>query len=252
MSQWTFASLHEFGERASASLRQPWRGAFWRGVRIAIAVVVRAWLRVYHRLSIHGIHNVPRCGTSFVMVANHASHLDTLCLLAALPLRKLHRAYAAAAADYFFVSAAATAVAVLACNALPFQRRSRARLRQSLSLCRGLLRQQGSVLILYPEGTRSADGRMQRFRPGVGALLAGTAVAAVPCYLEGTDRALGKGRWIPRPRKIRLVIGQPRRYAGVASHKAGVNAVCGDLGTAVRELAGATTAHDDDSDRPNR
>jgi 1-acyl-sn-glycerol-3-phosphate acyltransferase len=252
MSQWTFASSLEWGERASPSSRLTCRRAFWRGVRIGIAVVVRAWLRVYHRLSIQGSQNLPQHGTSFVIVANHASHLDTLCLLAALPLRRLHRAYAAAAADYFFVSAAATAVAVLACNALPFQRRNRARLRQSLSLCRTLLRQEGSVLILYPEGTRSADGRIQRFRPGIGALLAGTPVAAVPCYLEGTDRALGKGRWIPRPRKIRLVIGQPRRYAGVASHKTGVNGVRGDLEAAGRELAGATTPHDDDSDRANR
>jgi 1-acyl-sn-glycerol-3-phosphate acyltransferase len=129
---------------------------------------------------------------------------------------------------------------VLACNALPFQRRSRAQLRQSLSLCRRLLRQEGSVLLLFPEGTRSTDGRMHPFRPGIGALLAGTPVAAVPCWLQGTGRALGKGGWFPRPRKIRLRIGQPRRYPGVAAHKVGVNAVCRDLEAAVKELAGAT------------
>jgi 1-acyl-sn-glycerol-3-phosphate acyltransferase len=241
MSQWTlFASLHELEERPAVGVG--WRRVLWRGVRIAAALIVRTWLRVYHRLSIQGKENLPKQGT-FVMVANHASHLDTLCLLAALPLRRLHRAYAAAAADYFFVSAGITAAAaVLACNALPFQRRSRGRLRQSLNLCQRLLGQEGGVLILYPEGTRSSNGQMQPFRPGIGALLAGTPVTALPCYLEGTGRALGKGRWIPRPRTIRLVIGEARRYAGVARHKAGVNTVSRDLQAAVRELAGATIA----------
>jgi 1-acyl-sn-glycerol-3-phosphate acyltransferase len=240
MSQWTLASLHELEARPPSDIG--WRRAWCRGLRIAVALVVRAWLRVYHRLSIDGRNHVPKRGT-FVLVANHASHLDTLCLLAALPLRRLLRTYTAAAADYFFASAGiAAAAAVLACNALPFQRRSRAQLRQSLNLCRRLLGQEASVLILYPEGTRSSDGQMQPFRPGIGALLAGTPVAALPCYLEGTGRALGKGRWIPRPRRIRLVIGEARRYAGVATHKAGVNSVCRDLEEAVRELAGATIA----------
>ena len=64
----------------------------------------------------------PPADESFVLVANHASHLDTLCLLAALPLRRLHRAYPAAAADYFFVNVARRALAVLVVNALPFHR----------------------------------------------------------------------------------------------------------------------------------
>ena len=64
------------------------------------ALVLRGWLKFYHRLEITGRENLPKEG-SFVMVANHASHLDTLCLLAAITLRKLHRAFPAAAQDYF-------------------------------------------------------------------------------------------------------------------------------------------------------
>ena len=52
------------------------------GARAAAALIIRGWLRLYHGLKIVGRENLPRDG-SFVLVANHASHLDTLCLLAA-------------------------------------------------------------------------------------------------------------------------------------------------------------------------
>src|SRR5207248_1224486 len=74
------------------------------GLRSLAAAVVRGWLRVYHRLTIVGQELLP-ADRSFVMVANHASHLDTLCLLSALPIARIHRAFPAAAKDYFCVSA---------------------------------------------------------------------------------------------------------------------------------------------------
>ena len=74
------------------------------GLRLSAAFLVRFWLRLYHRLSIRGLENLPAEG-SFVMVANHSSHLDVLCLLAALPWSRLHRTFPAAAQDYFFVNA---------------------------------------------------------------------------------------------------------------------------------------------------
>ena len=54
------------------------------GVRSIAALAVRGWLRMYHRLRTEGRENLPVSG-SFVMVANHSSHLDALCMLAALP-----------------------------------------------------------------------------------------------------------------------------------------------------------------------
>src|SRR5690242_8407075 len=88
------------------------RGALRRALRFCVATILRVWLRAYHRFTVTGAENLPAEGP-FVLVANHASHLDTLCLLAALPLRRLSSAYAAAAADYFFVSAPTCAAAVL-------------------------------------------------------------------------------------------------------------------------------------------
>src|SRR4051812_33580441 len=72
-------------------------------VRSIAALIIRGWLRLYHRFTVVGRENLPAAGESFILVANHTSHLDTLCLLSALPLGKLHRAFPAAARDYFFV-----------------------------------------------------------------------------------------------------------------------------------------------------
>ncbi len=120
--------------------------------RIVAAAILRAWLKVYHRLRIIGRANLPREG-SFVLAANHASHLDTLSIIAALPMQKLHRVFPAAAKDFFFVNVPRTAIATVMVNALPFNRETN--IRQSLNLCKQLLDNPGNVLLIFPEGTRS-------------------------------------------------------------------------------------------------
>lgn len=176
-------------------------------VRILCAVLIRSYLRTFHRLEIQGRENLP--AGRFIMVANHASHLDTLCMLAALPLNRLHEVYPAAAADYFFADPIRQSMAELVVNALPFDRHDNSR--DSLALCEGLL-QDGNALIYFPEGTRSPTGEMQRFRSGIGRLATATGVPVVPCRLEGCGAVWPKGRLLPRPGKVALRIGEPRSY----------------------------------------
>src|SRR5947207_8109543 len=180
------------------------------GVRALVALIIRSWLRIYHRFEIIGHENL-RTNRSLVIVANHSSDLDTLCLLAALPLRKLHRAFPAAAADYFFQSVPQIWIAAVVVNALPFSRQTH--VRQSLSICRELLANPGNVLIIFPEGTRSQTGETCDFKPGIGALVAGRDVTVLPCYLHGAFHAWPKGRRLPRPRRVRLIVGEPRNYS---------------------------------------
>jgi 1-acyl-sn-glycerol-3-phosphate acyltransferase len=202
--------------------------------RMAAAAMLRAWLTVYHRLTIVGRENLPREG-SFVLVANHASHLDTLAILAALPMHKLHRVFPAAAKDFFFVNVPRTAFAAVVVNALPFNRETN--IRQSLSLCKELLNHAGNVLLIFPEGTRSPTGELGEFKAGVGLLLAGVDLPVVPCYLEGVFQAWPKGKWLPRPRRVRLTIGPPRRYAQLTRGKEAAMHICQDLRTAITAMA---------------
>jgi 1-acyl-sn-glycerol-3-phosphate acyltransferase len=217
------------------------------GVRGAAALVLRCWLRAYHGFHVVGSENVPP-DRSAVLVANHGSHLDALCLLSAVPLWRLHRAFPAAAADYFFVSLPRIAVSVLVVNALPFHRETH--VRQSLAVCRQLLAEPGNLLIIFPEGTRSLDGRLGEFRPGIGMLVAGSHVPVVPCYLSGTHDALPKGCRLPRPRRIRLTIGAPRTYPAHTQDKESLREVCRDIRDAVLELAGARSAASSESEDP--
>jgi 1-acyl-sn-glycerol-3-phosphate acyltransferase len=209
------------------------------GVRTLAALLLRGWLRCYHGLTIVGGENLPT-DRSFVMVANHASHLDTLCLLSALPLAKLHRAFPAAAKDYFFVRVPRLFLAAVVVNALPFDRRIE--LRQSLNLCRALLENPGNILLIFPEGTRSVTGEVGEFRPGVGTLVAGTAHPVVPCHLHGAYQAWPKGRWFPRPHRVQLTIGPPRDYSHLPADRKAAHQISRDLRQAVLALAaGAST-----------
>src|SRR5437762_11192801 len=205
------------------------------GLRSFVARIIRGLLRTCCRFEIVGEEHL-RCNRSFVLVSNHSSHLDTVCLLAGLPLRRLHRAFPAAADDYFFKSVPRTWIATVIVNALPFARQTH--VRHSLAICGELLANPGNVLIIFPEGTRSKTGELQEFKPGIGTLVAGSDVAVLPCYLDGACRGWPKGKRIPRPRKVRLIIGAPRNYEKMPADKMGSSAIANELRAAGQKLAG--------------
>ena len=236
MKRWQYAPAADLDQGLTQRLRnfprQPDMLVY--GVRSLVALVIRGLLRTYCRFEIIGEEHL-RNNRSFVLVANHSSHLDTVCLLAGLPLRRLHRAFPAAAADYFFKSVPRTWIATVIVNALPFARL--AHVRQSLAICGELLATAGNVLIIFPEGTRSKTGELQEFKAGVGALVAGRDVSVLPCYLDGAFRAWPKGKRIPRPHKVRLIIGAPRNYVTMPSDKNSSAAIAAELRNAVQQLA---------------
>lgn len=225
-SQYNLADRFE-----QAPVEEP--GPLVRGARSLAAVALRCWLRVYDRLTIVGRRNLPR-DRSFILVANHASHLDTLCLLSALPIRQLHRTFPLAASDYFCVNPVRALVAKLFVNVMPFDRHFAGW--HSMIACADLLRKPGTILILFPEGTRSGDGNPGEFKQGVGLLAAGHDIPVVPCHLAGTHAALPKGAWCPRPKAVRLTIGTPRVYGHLPATKESRTRICRELREAVMSL----------------
>jgi 1-acyl-sn-glycerol-3-phosphate acyltransferase len=242
MKKWRYDSANDLERTLVDRLRQFPRepDMLVYGLRSLGALIIRASLRAYHRFQIIGHENL-RTNRSLVIVANHCSHLDALCLLAALPLRKLHRAFPAAASDYFFQSVPRLWIAAVVVNALPFARQIH--VRQSLSLCGQLLANPGNVLIIFPEGTRSTTGETREFKSGIGALVAGRDVAVVPCFIDGSFRAWPKGRRLPKPTKVRLIVGAPRNYFARGTDKIDICAIAMELRSAVNELARTNGRH---------
>jgi 1-acyl-sn-glycerol-3-phosphate acyltransferase len=235
MKKWRYDSARDLDRAPIDRLRQFPRepDMLVYGLRSLCALIIRGLLRVYNRFEIVGHENL-RTNRSLVIVANHCSHLDTLCLLAALPLRKLHRAFPAAASDYFFHSVHRVWAAAVLVNALPFGRQ--VGVRQSLSLCQELLANSGTILIIFPEGTRSTTGEVGEFKSGIGALVAARDVPVVPCFVDGSFRVWPKGKRLPRPRKVRLIVGAPRNYCTRTADKMDVCAIAAELREAVNEL----------------
>lgn len=202
-------------------------------LRRAMALGTRAYLKAYHRLHIIGRDNIPARGP-VILVANHASHVDVACLLAALPLNRLEHAYAAAAEDYFSAGFPRFAMNALMIKNLPFARGTHRR--QSLTLCCDLLTNSDNVLIWFAEGTRTRNGEVNAFRHGIGALVAGTNISVVPCAIRGSFKAWPKGRYIPWPTHISLTVGTPRRYNHLRAHRDSYDTICNDLHHGVKGL----------------
>jgi 1-acyl-sn-glycerol-3-phosphate acyltransferase len=198
---------------------------------------VRLFLGLVNGLEIRGRQHLPAAGP-FVMVANHESHLDALVLASALPLSLRDQLFPLAAGDVFFETPALAAFAAHFLNALPVWRRNAGR--HGLNDLRKRLLEEAAVYLLFPEGGRSRDGRMKPFKHGVGMLVAGTDVPVVPCYLDGPLEAFPPGSWLPAAHKVRLRIGRPRSFAGVANERDGWDQITRVLEEDVRRLGNYT------------
>ena len=160
-------------------------------------------LRWGFALKADGRERLPAQGP-FVVAPNHASEMDAFAIAAALPPQAFRRAYWAGDDHRMFSTSAMRLFSRLA-HVFPVD--ERAPLAALAAAATVLTR--GDVLIWFPEGWVSPDGRLQRFRPGIGKLLTDVPVPVVPAYIGGTHVALPRGKRWPRRHPIRVVFGDP-------------------------------------------
>ena len=236
MEEWRFEPAHDFGlsaEQRRLSLRRE------VGLESAISCflwrsITRLYLAIVHGLKIHGRENLP-ARAPFILVANHASHLDAIILGGILPLRFVGAVFPIAAGDTFFTKRASSIFATAFMNALPIWRKNCGA--HSLEDLRKRLLQGACIYILFPEGTRTRSGTMAPFKSGLGRLVAGTNIPIVPCYLDGTFAALPASVTVPRWRKISVKVGKPLSFAGTTNDRAGWESIAAATEMAVRNLA---------------
>jgi 1-acyl-sn-glycerol-3-phosphate acyltransferase len=195
--------------------------------------LARVYFALYHRLTIEGADNLP-AEPPFILIGNHASHLDALALVSALPRRLCSRVFPVAAGDVFFETPASSIASALILNALPMWRKHCGP--HALAELRTRLVGEPCGFILFPEGTRSRDGKMQSFKAGLGMLTIGTSVPVVPCHLQGTFDAFPAGSRLPRPYRIRIRIGPPLVFAVTPNSREGWQQVVSESEAAVRRL----------------
>jgi hypothetical protein len=143
--------------------------------------------------------------------------------------------YPVAAGDTFFSSSLIGALSAALMNALPIWRNRACA--HGVTDLRDRLAQAQCIHIVFPEGSRSRSGEINRFRAGVGMVVAGSSVPVVPCSLSGTFQALPPGRRIPRPIKIRLTIGTPLLFDNQTNDRGGWDHVASAIESSVRKLS---------------
>ena len=141
-----------------------------------------------------------------IFAANHSSHADTSLILHALTDRARDRTVVAAAADYWFKRPMLGNIVSLFLNTFPFSRTggAQAQLHSSSQLLKS-----GWNLVLFPEGSRSPDGRIQEFKPGVGHLAKETGTPVVPMHIRGAHQIMPRNQKVPLPGPVRVRIGKP-------------------------------------------
>jgi 1-acyl-sn-glycerol-3-phosphate acyltransferase len=141
-----------------------------------------------------------------IFAANHSSHADTSLILYSLTDKARDRTVVAAAADYWFKRPILGNVVSLFLNTFPFSRTGGA---QGQLHSSSRLLKSGWNLVLFPEGSRSTDGRIQDFKPGVAFLARETGTPVVPLHIQGAFQVMPRHQPLPVPGKVRVRIGKP-------------------------------------------
>jgi 1-acyl-sn-glycerol-3-phosphate acyltransferase len=134
----------------------------------------------------------------------------------------------------------ATGGAILASNHLSVDRGDTRSAQETLQAALGLL-QAGELFGIYPEGTRSPDGRLYRGRTGVGWLALASGLPVIPVAMIGTDRVLAPGHSIPSLHRVGVRVGEPLTFAGYQDHKPPARArraITDEVMKAIGELSG--------------
>jgi 1-acyl-sn-glycerol-3-phosphate acyltransferase len=168
--------------------------------------VVSFLFRMIWRPRIMGLENVPRTGP-VIIASNHLSFIDSVVLPLVLP----RRVRFLAKAEYFEgtgLRGRGMALFFRLVDAVPVRRDGQRDSVGALQAALDVLRE-GVAFGIYPEGTRSRDGRLYRGRTGVGWLALTSGALVVPVALTGTDVIQPVGRRVPRVRPLRVCFGTP-------------------------------------------
>ncbi|MHA7176056.1 lysophospholipid acyltransferase family protein [Arthrobacter sp. Sr24] len=188
---------------------------YWVLKKIFLGPVLKVLFRPWTK----GLDNLPVDGPA-VLASNHLSFSDSIFM----PLMVPRPVVFLAKSDYFTgrgIKGRLTAAFFKLTNQLPMDRSGGAASANSLQTGVEVLNG-GGLLGIYPEGTRSPDGRLYRGKVGVAKLILTANVPVIPVAMIGTDKVQPIGRRIPSIRRLGVIFGEPMdfsRYQGMADDR---------------------------------
>lgn len=207
---------------------------YWFLKNLVVGPIVRTVFRPW----VQGIENIPRTG-AVILASNHLSFVDSVFL----PLMLDRKVTFLAKSDYFtgrgvkgfFVRAFFKGTGMLSID------RSGGKASEA-SLNTGLrVLAQGEMLGIYPEGTRSPDGKLYRGRTGVARMVLEGRVPVIPVAMIDTEKVMPTGTLMPKVRRVGVVIGEPldfSRYQGLEGDRFILRSVTDEIMVELARLSG--------------
>ena len=199
--------------------------------------ILKPLLMMLYRIRIEGLENVPKKGPA-IIAANHVSFLDSFFIPLVIKRRKVTYL---AKADYF--KSWKTSWFFKGVGQISCEREGGSKSQQSLEIALDVLKD-GMLLGIYPEGTRSPDGKLYKGRTGVARLALTANVPVIPVGLIGTDEVMPKSAKFPRLRGrigVKVRIGKPldfSRFAGKERDRFALRSVTDEIMFEIMELSG--------------
>lgn len=168
-------------------------------------VVIGPAFYVLARPTVKGREHIPANGRPAIIASNHLSFSDSMVI----PLASGRRVSFLGKAEYFQgtgVKGAFMRTWFRSFGTIPVERTDARAAAESLHIAERVLAE-GGAFGIYPEGTRSRDGRLHRGRTGVARLALSSGAPIIPCALTGTDRLQPPDVTLPRPAKITVQFG---------------------------------------------
>jgi 1-acyl-sn-glycerol-3-phosphate acyltransferase len=195
-------------------------------------------LRLFFRPEVEGLENLPRSGGA-ILASNHLSVADSFFLPLVLPRRVTFPAKL----EYFTepgIKGKLKKAFFTGVGQIPIDRASGSAAQAALDTGIRLLRE-GHLLGIYPEGTRSPDGRLYKGKTGMARMALQAGVPIVPVAMFGTDKANPIGSRMWKPTKIRIKLGVPldfSRYEGLAGDRFIERSITDEVMYDLMELSG--------------
>ncbi|MET9364291.1 lysophospholipid acyltransferase family protein [Streptomyces sp. NPDC006632] len=195
-------------------------------------------LRVLFRPRLEGLDHVPEDGAAIV-AGNHLSFSDHFLM----PVMLKRRITFLAKQEYFTgpgLKGRLTAAFFRAVGQIPVDRSGKEAGKAAIREGLGVLAKD-ELLGIYPEGTRSPDGKLYKGKVGVAVMALRAGVPVIPCAMVGTFEIQPPGQTLPKIKRVSIRFGEPldfSRYAGMEGEKAVLRAVTDEIMYKVMELSG--------------